>query len=136
MNRCMDCPPDEEGCHAIKDYKRYMVSEYGDVDGIEKIKAEIFARGPVSCGMWVTQEFLDYEGGVFKDHDGKVLGGHAIEIVGWDKTEDGQEYWIGRNSWGPYWGENGWFRIVIGEGGLNIDSCSWGVPIIDFYYVC
>ena len=136
MNRCMDCPPDEEGCHAIKDYKRYKVSEYGDVDGIDKIKAEIFARGPVSCGMWVTQEFLDYEGGVFKDHGGAFLGGHAIEIVGWDKTEDGQEYWIGRNSWGPYWGENGWFRIVIGEGGLGIDSCSWGVPIIDFFCVC
>ena len=131
MNRCMDCPPGGE-CHAVKDYKRYKVSEYGSAYGEEEIKAEIFARGPVSCGMMVTQEFLDYTGGVFADNGGTIIGGHAVEIVGWGKTEDGQKYWIGRNSWGTYWGEHGWFRIVIGSKGLGINSCSWGVPIIDF----
>ena len=131
MGRCYDCPPGEE-CHPVKEYKKYKVSEYGDVDGVDKIKAEIYARGPVSCSMWVTQQFLDYEGGVYVDNGGSILGGHAIEIVGWGKTEEGREYWIGRNSWGTYWGEQGWFRIVIGEGGLGIDSCTWGVPVIDF----
>ena len=54
MNRCMDCQPGEP-CVAVKDYKRYKISEYGFVAGSTKMKAEIFARGPISCYVKVTQ---------------------------------------------------------------------------------
>ena len=132
MGRCMDCPHGEE-CRPVKEYKRYKVSEYGSVKGADNIKAEIMARGPVACHVDVTQEFLDYQGGIFKMTDMEVLGGHAIEVAGWDVAEDGTKYWIARNSWGEYWGEEGWFRIVEGEKNLAIESdCSWAVPIIDF----
>ena len=132
MNRCMDCPPGEE-CHAVKEYKRYKVGDYGYVSGKDNMKAEIFARGPISCYVDVTQEFLDYTGGVFVENDHQSLGGHIIEVAGWGKTEEGQEYWIARNSWGEYWGENGWFRIQTDKDNLYIESeCTWGVPIIDF----
>ena len=118
---------------AVKNYKRYKVSEFSYVQEIDNMKAEIFARGPISCFVFVTKEFLDYQGGIFVMHDQRTLGGHIIEVVGWDVTEDGQEYWIGRNSWGEYWGENGWFRIQMGKDNLDIESdCTWGVPIIDF----
>ena len=103
------------------------------MSGKENMKAEIFARGPISCYVSVTQEFLDYQGGIFVDHTHKSLGGHIIEVAGWGKTKEGQEYWIGRNSWGEYWGENGWFRIQTDKDNLSIErSCTWGVPIIDF----
>ena len=131
MARCMDCPPGKE-CGPVKDYKRYKVSEYGYSSGEAEIKAEIFARGPVSCDIWVTQEFLDYQGGIFKENGSEYLGRHSVEVAGWGETEDGTKYWIGRNSWGPYWGEHGWFRIIIGEKGLDLNFCTWGLPIIDF----
>lgn len=39
---------------------------------------------------------------------------------------------IGRNSWGTYWGENGWFRIQMHHDNLGIEQdCDWGVPIPD-----
>jgi hypothetical protein len=39
---------------------------------------------------------------------------------------------IGRNSWGTYWGENGWFRIQMHHNNLGIEQdCDWGVPIPD-----
>ena len=132
MNRCMDCQPGEP-CVAVKDYKRYKINEYGEVSGVDKMKAEIFARGPISCFVMVTQEFLDYTGGIFVMNDKQWMGGHVIEVTGWGKTEDGKEYWIGRNSWGEYWGEDGWFRIQMYKDNLMIESgCTWGVPIVDF----
>ena len=81
---------------------------------------------------------MDYQGGVYVENKSEhSLGGHIIEVTGWGKTEDGKEYWIGRNSWGEYWGENGWFRIQMNKDNLNIETnCDWGVPIIDFCCVC
>ncbi len=38
----------------------------------------------------------------------KPLGGHAVLAVGYD---DGPQHFIVRNSWGPTWGQNGYFTI-------------------------
>ena len=133
-NICRDC--DRNGCHAVKEYKAYKISEYGRVSGVDKIKAEIFARGPISCTMHVRQSFVDYTGGIYHEDSSEILAGHIVEITGWDADENGNEYWIGRNSWGEYWGEYGWFRIDMKENSGIGSSCGWGVPIIDFFRVC
>lgn len=40
------------------------------------------------------------------------LFNHAIQLSGWG-TEDGVDYWIGRNSWGTYWGMHLWPDVVL-----------------------
>ena len=50
-------------------------------------------------------------------------------MVGYGKTEDGQEYWIGRNSWGTYWGDYGFFYMNMHEDNLRIEQdCVAGIP--------
>jgi cathepsin X len=55
---CRDCtwPPPPEGddglgsCWAT-DYRKYYVSDYYGLSGADKMKAEIFKNGPISCGI-------------------------------------------------------------------------------------
>lgn len=78
------------------------------------IKEEIYKNGPVQTGFMVYEDFMHYKSGIYHFTHGQELGGHAVKIVGWGE-EDGVEYWIAQNSWGPEWGENGFFRIKFGE---------------------
>ena len=41
------------------------MTQYGTLRGPARMRAEIFARGPISCGIHVNDEFLAYTGGIF-----------------------------------------------------------------------
>ena len=69
----------------------------------------------------MTQEFKNYTGGIFNDKTGRLIDDHEISIIGWG-VENGTDYWIGRNSWGSYWGEKGLFRIIRGTNNLGIEG--------------
>ena len=137
---CRDCkgpapPPDKtwpENCFTITQHETYFVSEYGHVKGVEKMKAEIYERGPISCGIKTTKGFKNYTEGVYSEYLWSTKANHEVSIVGWGATDEGQEYWIGRNSWGNYWGEYGFFKIDMYKDNLGINQdCTWGVPVTD-----
>lgn len=88
----------------------------------ESIKLEILTNGPVETGFEVYENFRNYTTGVYAkgSNPGKLLGGHAVKIVGWGQ-ENGNEYWICANSWDVTWGEQGFFRIKVGECGIDSD---------------
>lgn len=66
--------------------------------------SEIYMRGPVSA--YINAYCIeDYSGGInMYDTCSTHTTNHAIQLNGWG-TENGVDYWIGRNSWGTYWGE-------------------------------
>lgn len=86
------------------------------------IMASIMADGPVEAAFSVYSDFENYDSGIYqKSALSTYEGGHAIRIVGWG-TEDGTDYWKVANSWNPYWGEDGYFRILRGEDECGIES--------------
>lgn len=136
IQQCKTCwgPAPREGqtgadhCSAVTNFTRYYVSEYGSVSGADNMKAEIYMRGPIACGVDVTDNFEKYTGGIYSEYLFWPMINHEISVVGWG-VENGTEYWIARNSWGTYWGEHGFFRIKMNEDNLGIENdCSWGVP--------
>jgi len=84
---------------------------------------EIFARGPISCGI-DAGPILKYTGGIV-DLPGDGVD-HVISVVGWGKDAEKGEYWIVRNSWGEFWGEMGYVRVAKGNNALKLEEqCSW-----------
>lgn len=128
LNICRDC--DYRGCWAVENPPLWFVEEHGQVSGEQEMMAEISARGPIGCTIADPPSLRAYTGGIYNDTTGVRGYVHDISIGGYGTTEEGVKYWLVRNSWGVYWGEEGWFRIVRGVDNLGIESqeCSWAVP--------
>lgn len=85
------------------------------------IQTAIMNKGPVEAAFTVYEDFENYVSGIYHATSSRMLGGHAIRIVGWG-VENGVKYWKVANSWNPYWGENGYFRIKRGNNECGIES--------------
>jgi len=124
--KCKDCDTKNK-CFVPKSYPIFGIQEFGNLKGEEAMMNEIYQRGPISCSI-DANGLHDYTGGIIHDTTGKSTLNHAISIVGYGE-ENGTPYWHVRNSWGQYYGENGFFRIIRGINNLGIESsCHWAVP--------
>jgi hypothetical protein len=132
----------DEGCHpytatdgdcldACADFqdRKVMVSNWGWVAGgifqhptDQQIK-EALSNGPLSTSMTVYSDFELYQEGVYeKTPSATQSGGHAVIIIGWN---DEHGSWYGKNSWGPLWGDDGYFEIKRGEAGFADNMTAW-----------
>ncbi|GAX22053.1 cathepsin X [Fistulifera solaris] len=138
MNTCRTCT--RKGCRALERFPNATIAEYGTysyvTDGFgavaNKIKAEIYARGPVAAGV-NAEPLVNYKGNgeiIRETSIFKMLVNHIVSIVGWGMDpETGDQYWIVRNSWGAYWGNMGYFNILMGHNALGIElEVSWATP--------
>lgn len=55
------------------------------MEGAERMKAEIWARGPISCGIDATNKFENYTGGIYAEARLLIDLNHEIAVVGWGK---------------------------------------------------
>ena len=152
---CETCAPGKN-CSKISSPKLWTLQEYGyvnsgsdfDADGVklssvDKMKAEIYQGGPVACGIHATPELEafgtttpvdSYPGGIFHQKALLPMPNHILSIVGYGHDSSvNKSYWILRNSWGTYWGENGYAKIQMGSDNLGIDGlfggCSFATPV-------
>jgi len=96
------------------------------------MKAELL-NGPISCGIHATDNFeVNYNGGIYSEYVRFPLINHEISVVGYSKDPStGEQYWIGRNSWGSYWGMEGYFYMAMGDSTQNLGiekDCVAGTP--------
>lgn len=66
--------------------------------------------GPIAIS--VEAQWGGYEEGVFNGcTDANTDINHAVVLVGYGE-QDGQKYWLVRNSWSPSWGEAGYIKLL------------------------
>jgi cathepsin F len=106
------------------------ISDWTDVATDETIIArQLVDIGPLSALLDATQ-LQFYKSGIWT---GQVDGtspwlachpdnlDHAVLLVGYG-SENGTDYWTVKNSWGTDFGEDGYFRIVRGQGTCGINT--------------
>ena len=96
---------------------RYGTMSIDQMPDIEKFMEHLLHRfGPISVGVDTNNEvFLDYRDGIIR---GSMCGkeiDHAVLIVGFTK-----DAWIVKNSWGPYWGRDGYFLLEKGTNACGV----------------
>jgi cathepsin B len=74
---------------------------------------DIMANGPVVATFTVYEDFFQYSTGVYQHATGRMVGGHAVRIVGWGVTSKGLPYWRVANSWGDNWGSGGKYLSIF-----------------------
>merc|ERR1711871_23647 len=114
----------------------YVGGYYGACSEVEMMR-ELYANGPIVVGFQAPADLQLYHSGIFSHTDDTVdkrehkngmnmvkglpweATNHAVLLFGWG-VEDGKKYWIVKNSWGEFWGENGFFRMNRG-----VDDCAF-----------
>ncbi|KAG5897714.1 hypothetical protein JTB14_007552 [Gonioctena quinquepunctata] len=86
-----------------------------------KLKEIIVQNGSIAVSIDGTNLFL-YDTGIIggsdcENEESKYKTPWNVAIVGYG-TENGTDYWLMKNSLGPMWGEEGYFRLQ-----MNVNAC-------------
>ena len=77
----------------------------------QNMKRAIIEHGAIDTAILAYSDLSYYVGGVYQRSATSTFGGgHAISVIGWGE-ENGQGYWLIKNSWSQSWG-NCWLWQV------------------------
>jgi C1A family cysteine protease len=119
--RFADAPPSD----AYAEAKSHLAIAYQSLSGLAELRGCLAEGFPVVFGFTVYESFESQavaQSGVMPlpGPDEQVVGGHAVLAVGYDDAAE--TLWV-RNSWGPGWGQAGYFAMPYGvvTGGMASD---------------
>lgn len=105
------CPYEESSNPIVMGYIK-LNSRNGDMVIIPYSDLEEYLKeAPLLMGLGVSDDFSYYGGGVDMGYDCDPENGHSMAIVGMG-IEDGVEYWLFRNSYGPDFGLDGHYKLA------------------------
>ncbi|XP_058808974.1 uncharacterized protein LOC131674363 [Phymastichus coffea] len=123
---------EDEKCHFDKNKVKVSIVSGLNITSNETQMAQwLVQNGPMSIGI-NANAMQFYMGGV--SHPFKFLCrsdidslDHGVLIVGYGiKTypifKKSMPYWLIKNSWGPHWGEQGYYRVYRGDGTCGVNQ--------------
>lgn len=143
---CHGLPLEPEHAHsgdvmAAATFTDFKVTKTNDYDSM----MDAIQLGPMAISV-DADTWHDYETGVFTGGNMKNPDlDHLVQLVGYG-SDNGDDYWLVRNSWTPLWGESGYIRLKrYGSGkepcGLDItpadgNGCDDGPPTVEVCGQC
>ena len=79
----------------------------------ESLTEAVAMVGPVSVAIDASGwPFMFYQVGVYKsDKCSSYKLNHAVLVVGYGTDENGEDYYLDKNSWGEKWGHDGYVKM-------------------------
>ena len=108
----------------------------------DAVKAAIMEYGGGTLGYYHDDAYLS---GAAYCYNGYSASNHDVTVVGWDDNYSRTNFqgaarpssdgaWIIKNSWGPYYGDNGYLYISYEDTSANLDTCFfYAVESVDNY---
>lgn len=91
--------------------KNHIIASYSRIYTIDNLKKSLYLNGPCLIGFPV----YNYSDQLWLQKDEDILlGGHAMTIVGYNR-----EGFIIRNSWGKFWGKDGYTIYKYEDWGIH-----------------
>jgi cathepsin H len=106
----------------------YNITQGDEVELAERL----YNAGPISISFQVVNGFKNYISGVYTVQNCGTTTkdvNHAVLATGYG-VEDGSPFWNVKNSWGPNWGNKGYFKIIRGKNMCALAQCN-SYPLID-----
>lgn len=98
-----------------------VTTGYINTDAIKRA----LLKGPLVANMILYEDLEFYRDGVYRHVEGNKLGNHAIVFAGWDDSDNS---WIVMNSWGPEWGQDGFFKVARDDVSLP-GRYTWSIDV-------
>ena len=94
----------------------------------EMLKKLVYEHGAVLIAVNADSGFMYYGGGILSGcrGNGKYDCNHAVAAVGYG-TENGEDYWLIKNSWGDWWGDKGYIKL---KRGVNACGIGWYINTV------
>jgi cathepsin C len=126
------CSEEEMGEKLRATNHHYVGGYYGGATAAEIMRE--LQNGPVVVSLEPKSDLMYYQGGIYESTPDEVHQewervDHAVLLVGYGE-EAGHKYWILQNSWGPDWGENGYFRMARGINDSGVESIAVAADVI------
>jgi len=138
LESCDPYVPADVECNDACPYQKtlldWRIISGNTVPNTDVLKSYIETYGPVFTGVYVdsSQGFNDsYDGSYTFNYwiPPKDYVNHCVLIVGWSNDlppvpgdTEPADGWIVKNSWGPSWGDNGYFYITYGSANIGMSS--------------
>lgn len=93
--------------------------------------ALLSSRKPLSVALTIDQGMEDWRPGMDPwVRKGPIIGGHAVQLVGYTTLPNGKVVFIYANSWGKLWGDGG-FGLLSQEAFESPETTYIATPVID-----
>jgi len=111
--------------------RQYYASDNFTLGSKRKMKEELYKNGSIQASFKLHDDFFAYKTGIYISTASfdVYTPEHAIRIVGWG-IQNGVEYWIIANSFGPEWGMNGYVNFKTETANIENESYA-GTPDLE-----